>query len=152
MRYCFVTINVYRFLCLSFRIDIFSVVFLRLLGIVAFCVGIWSYYYMIEEETYKRFINLLIAFLVRIVLLIVSSNLFIAILGWDGLGVTSFLLVIYYKSRKRLGSGMITALTNRLGDCFFLCCLGFFLFDNALFLFLITLIRITKSAQFPFSS
>merc|ERR1719412_2269608 len=152
MRYCFVTINVYRFLCLSFRIDIYSVVFLRLLGIVAFSVGIWSYYYMIEEGTYKRFINLLIAFLVRIVLLIVSSNLFIAILGWDGLGVTSFLLVIYYKSRKRLGSGMITALTNRLGDCFFLCCLGFFLFDNALFLLLITFIRITKSAQFPFSS
>ena len=74
------------------------------------------------------------------------------------MGVTSFLLVIYYKNRKSLGSGIITALTNRLGDCFFLIMLGISLFwrksiGPAYFLVaFILLTSITKRAQIPFSS
>jgi len=69
--------------------------------------------------------------------------------------VTSFLLVIYYKNRKSLGSGMITALTNRLGDCFFLLILGLFFYGDSYFYllaFLLLFTSITKSAQIPFSS
>lgn len=81
-----------------------------------------------------------------------------AMIGWDGLGVTSFLLVIYYKNRKSLGSGIITALTNRLGDCFFLVILGVSAYSRIhprfyyLLLIMILLTSITKSAQIPFSS
>lgn len=89
----------------------------------------------------------------RIILLIIFSNLFATLLGWDLLGVTSFFLVIYYKNRKRLSSGMITALTNRIGDCMLFCCLGFFcLGEHIVFFALLILIRMTKSAQIPFSS
>jgi len=75
-----------------------------------------------------------------------------SLIGWDGLGITSFLLIVYYKNRKRLGSGMITALSNRLGDCLFLCCLGFLLHQGFLWLRILICLCITKSAQFPFSS
>merc|ERR1712221_45872 len=78
-----------------------------------------------------------------------------ALIGGDGLGVTSFLLVIYYKNRKSLGSGIITALTNRLGDCFFLLILGMFFYSYSYFYLMAVLIlitSITKSAQIPFSS
>ena len=86
-------------------------------------------------------------------MLIFFSNLFMTLIGWDGLGVTSFLLVIYYKNRKRLGSGFVTALTNRLGDCFLLCGLGFFILEyHTITLVLLLAVRMTKSAQFPFSS
>jgi len=146
-------IYLYSFLCLSFRIDFFSVNFLIILGIVSSLVRCWSYYYMDNEMVYQRFMRLLLVFIMTMVLLIVSSNLFTALVGWDGLGVTSFLLVVYYKCRKRLGSGMLTALTNRLGDCFLLCSLGLFLLGpDAILCFLLILISITKRAQFPFSS
>merc|ERR1711942_407463 len=90
-----------------------------------------------------------------IIILIFIGRLVGALIGWDGLGVTSFLLVIYYKNRKSLGSGIITALTNRLGDCFFLLILGMFFYSYPYFYLLAALIlitSITKSAQIPFSS
>ena len=69
--------------------------------------------------------------------------------------MTSFLLVIYFKNRKSLGSGVLTALTNRVGDCFLLVLLAI-QFSQLLSSYLLTvfllLIRITKSAQYPFSS
>jgi len=72
--------------------------------------------------------------------------------------VTSFLLVIYYKNRKSLGSGIITALTNRLGDCFLFVVLGISLFSpqslgSTYFLVAFILFTsMTKRAQIPFSS
>lgn len=114
---------------------------------------VWSFYYIDNEQNFLRFLFLLFLFIIRMVVLIFSSNLFIALIGWDGLGITSFLLVIFYKNRKRLGSGLLTALTNRIGDGLLLCRLGLYLMENTMILYvLIVLLRLTKRAQFPFST
>lgn len=135
------------------RIDTYSYSFLFLLRIVGGCVCVWSYYYMDNEESYNRFVLLLRSFLICMILLIVFSNLFMALVGWDGLGLTSFLLVIFYKNRKCLGSGLITAISNRIGDCFLFCSLGFVLYQSStLLLTIIIILRMTKRAQFPFSA
>jgi len=71
------------------------------------------------------------------------------------LGITSFLLVIYYKNRKSLGSSLITALTNRVGDAFLLVVLGLILYQPKgvhLWVVLLILTAITKRAQWPFGS
>jgi len=115
----------------------------------------WSYYYIDSEEQYKRFFSLILTFILSIVILIVFGNLIGAFIGWDCLGVTSFLLVIYYKNRKSLGSGIITALSNRLGDCFFFVFLALsFNREKMLLTFNILLLitAITKRAQIPFRS
>jgi len=119
----------------------------------------WSYYYCDTIVNYKLFLILLSSFILRIVLLIFFSDPLLILLGWDGLGLTSFLLVIFYKNRKRLGSGLLTVLLNRLGDCFFLVwlaiiiILGKSLEDNIpLGSLLLVILSITKSAQFPFSA
>jgi len=84
----------------------------------------WSYYYIDADTTYRRFLGLLTLFVGAMIALVLASTLFISLVGWDGLGITSFLLVIYFKNRKSLGRGMVTALTNRLGDAVFLIMLG----------------------------
>ena len=139
-------------------LDCWSGRFFCLLSLISGIVFIWSYYYIDGEESYSRFICIVIRFVASMVLLIFLGRFFGAIIGWDGLGVTSFLLVIYYKNRKSLGSGIITALTNRLGDCFLLVILGICLFSSQrgskshFLLILLLLTSMTKRAQIPFSS
>ena len=88
-------------------------------------------------------------------------------LGWDGLGISSYLLVIYYSRSKSYNSGIITMLRNRVGDALIIVCLSSLLFLNNLNIFIIFyIIKInyfwvfillivagcTKRAQIPFSA
>lgn len=109
---------------------------------------------MDREPHYRRFLSVVIAFVGSMVLLIFMSTLYGTLIGWDGLGITSFLLVIYYKNRKALGRRLITALTNRVGDAFLLVLLGLSLYPlggSHLCLVLILITAMTKRAQYPFS-
>merc|ERR1719481_1010824 len=90
------------------------------------------------------------------VMLIFFATLFSSLIGRDGLGVTSFLLVIYFKNRKALGSGLLTALTNRAGYAVYLILLGVRLGHAGGFshwqLVCVLVLAMTKRAQYPFSS
>lgn len=112
------------------------------------------------------FFIVLIIFVFSIFLLVFSNSWVLLIVGWDGLGLTSFLLVIFYNNRGTLDSGLVTVLSNRVGDCLFILRFlpmfysGWFYLDfltipygnSFLFSFLLVLGSITKRAQFPFSS
>lgn len=86
--------------------------------------------YMHGEPYMKRFIYLVFFFVVSINILIYSGNLITVLLGWDGLGLTSFLLVIYYQNSYSLGAGLITVLTNRLGDVGLILAIGLLLSEG----------------------
>jgi len=93
------------------------------------------------------------------------SRLFYVILGWDGLGLVSFFLIVYYQNSSSIFSGVFTLLINRIGDGFFLVSIvlciisssrlfpyfSVFSFDFVFLIFLI-LAFMTKRAIFPFSS
>lgn len=71
----------------------------------------------IEGDFYiNRFIMLVSMFVLSMMLLIIRPNLVSILLGWDGLGLVSYCLVIYYQNVKSYNAGIITALTNRVGD------------------------------------
>lgn len=102
-------------------------------------------------------------FVISILLLIVSSDGLSLILGWDGLGISSYLLIIFYKNYSSSSSGLVTLLSNRVGDVFILWSLGFIYFSRGWdltlvrvtsirLLFLIVLCSFTKRAQLPFSA
>jgi NADH-ubiquinone oxidoreductase chain 5 len=118
---------------------------------------------MDEDKNQLGFRLLLVSFVVSMLFLIFRPNIIILLLGWDGLGLTSFLLVIYYMRFSSSVAGIVTFLTNRLGDVFFLYCIVFMFFlgdwdfySEKLSFLLLSLFLIgsfiTKRAQVPFSS
>jgi len=151
----------------SFLIDAVSLTFASLVLFITGSVILFSKYYIKEEVFYTRFHCILISFVLSMLILIFGVSLISIVLGWDGLGVTSYLLVIYYSSWKSSNAGMLTALINRVGDFFILLSIGFFLLEGGYNLnltalhsssiaiypvVLLILARITKRAQIPFSA
>lgn len=118
--------------------------------------------YIEDDPFIPRFTALVISFIFSICMLVVLPNLITLLLGWDGLGLSSYLLVLYYQTPKSQGAALITAITNRLGDLLILFTIAWSLNTHWLPLlpwsspshFLIASIlivaAITKRAQFPF--
>ena len=117
-----------------------------------------------HEKYIRRFIHLMQIFVFSIGVLIIFPGYIGLIVGWDGLGIVSFLLVIYYPNWGSLSAGFITAITNRVGDVFFLVAIGVIsrmlrynyiggmVFGSGLLRMVILLGRVTKRAQTPFSA
>ena len=55
-------------------------------------------------------------FVLSIVLMIISPNIIRIMFGWDGLGLVSYCLIIFYQNYRSYNSGMVTVLCNRIGD------------------------------------
>nr|YP_010610622.1 NADH dehydrogenase subunit 5 [Opisthoteuthis californiana]WAP91377.1 NADH dehydrogenase subunit 5 [Opisthoteuthis californiana] len=157
--------------CMSFFIefemvfDWISCSFSSLVCLISSCVSIFSNSYMKDDINMGRFMNILMLFVLSMNFLIFIPSLVSLMLGWDGLGLVSFILVIYYQNSKSLSAGMLTVLMNRVGDCFILVsismmvslghwnmlCMWEFNMLTTVMLFLV-IAGMTKSAQIPFSS
>jgi NADH-ubiquinone oxidoreductase chain 5 len=83
--------------------------------------------YILGDLVLNRFILLVLLFVFSIIILILSPNLIRILLGWDGLGLVSYCLVIYYQNIKSYNAGILTALSNRLGDVAFLIAIAWIL-------------------------
>lgn len=150
---------------LLFLLDKISITFFSTLCIIVSCVLKFSVIYMNRDLFPDRFHWLVYRFVFSMFCMIFIPHFFFLLVGWDGLGITSFLLVIYYVSNSSWGAGLKTYLINRIGDGLFLVALAFLLIEGhwdikgiykkEMFLgFTIVLIlgSFTKRAQFPFSS
>lgn len=125
----------------------------------------FSITYIKDDKFINRFTILVLAFILSINFLIFIPHLIVLLIGWDGLGITSFILVIYYQNYKSLRAGLVTALTNRIGDVAILLSIAWTLSQGhwniihittegiySLYqVAAITLAAMTKSAQMPFS-
>ncbi len=106
-----------------------------------------------------NFVVLYLLFILSMVWLIMNNNFYWIMFGWDGLGVVSFLLIVYYINHESVNNGLFTLFQNRLGDLFFvLFILGVVnigmwraLVLNWGIMFLI-LGACVKRAQFPFNA
>jgi len=105
---------------------------------------------------YRRFCGIILFFLGSIFTLVFSADLLTLFVAWDLLGFTSLFLVIFFRSRASLAGGLLTGLTNRIGDVFLLLLFGCSCYstDSPLTtsLYFLFFVRFTKSAQVPFSS
>jgi NADH-ubiquinone oxidoreductase chain 5 len=97
-------------------LDYKSLLFMRFVIYISSLVIYYRDSYMIGDYNLSRFIILVLIFVLSIMFLIISPNLIRILLGWDGLGLVSYCLVIYYQNVKSYNAGIITALSNRIGD------------------------------------
>lgn len=83
--------------------------------------------YISHDNFKNRFFYLVFFFILSILLIILSPNLISILIGWDGLGLISYCLVIYYQRYSRFNSGILTVLINRVGDVLILISIGLLL-------------------------
>lgn len=96
--------------------DWISLLFIRFVLFISSIVIYYRKEYIRLDQNLNRFINLVVLFVLSIILLIIRPNLISILLGWDGLGLVSYCLVIYYQNIKSFNAGILTALSNRIGD------------------------------------
>nr|UAT98099.1 NADH dehydrogenase subunit 5 [Laothoe amurensis] len=154
---------------MSVLFDWMSLLFLTFVLLISSVVIYYSKSYMSSELNLSRFIILVLLFVFSMVLLIISPNIISILLGWDGLGLVSYCLVIYYQNIKSYNAGMLTALSNRIGDVLILMVISWmlnygswnyifylgFMKNDLIMSFIgvmIIMAAMTKSAQIPFSS
>nr|WOG34359.1 NADH dehydrogenase subunit 5 [Laelaps sp. 1 JO-2023a] len=147
-------------------LDWISTIFMFIVFFISSMVIFYSYMYMLNDKKNIKFLILMILFVSSMMFLVICPNLLITILGWDGLGLISFCLIIFYNNEISNFSGILTIMTNRLGDIglilsiilmlnFFSWNLIQFSFENLninFLIFFLLLAATTKSAQLPFSS
>nr|AYP72692.1 NADH dehydrogenase subunit 5 [Chrysodinopsis sp. EMHAU-1507081] len=156
-------------ICMTILFDWMSLIFMSFVMLISCMVIFYSEEYMSGDMNLNRFILLVVMFVFSMMLMIISPNLISILLGWDGLGLVSYCLVIYYQNVKSYNAGMLTALSNRVGDVAILMSIAWMLnygswnfyfyidimkndFEMMLICCLVILAALTKSAQIPFSS
>lgn len=149
---------------LSFIFDFLSTIFFSSVSIISFVVFLYRVFYIRGGCDRRRFTLLVFLFVLSMFFLVFSGNFIMTIVGWDGLGLVSFCLVVFYPNSSSLESGLITVFRNRLGDIFFLMTFFFFswagcwFFDfflveaSLVFCLFLFFGAITKRAQVPFSA
>nr|YP_010449170.1 NADH dehydrogenase subunit 5 [Brueelia antiqua]UTT72549.1 NADH dehydrogenase subunit 5 [Brueelia antiqua] len=144
-------------------VDTQSLIFISTVSTVSSIIIMYSFYYLSEESPYsmKKFLLTLMVFIMSMFILSVSANSFWLMVGWDGLGISSFCLIIFYQNWKSLGSGMVTFLSNRLGDTLIIVSMTWIILNQSTdawmfpsFIFLLSLFMsigaYSKSAQLPY--
>nr|YP_010390380.1 NADH dehydrogenase subunit 5 [Pulex irritans]UPV72702.1 NADH dehydrogenase subunit 5 [Pulex irritans] len=149
--------------------DWMSLLFMSFVLFISCMVVMYSEEYMIMDYNKNRFLILVLLFVFSMMMMIISPNLISILLGWDGLGLVSYCLVIYYQNVKSYNAGMLTVLMNRVGDVTLLLSIAWMLnyggwnylfylkymvnMDEMYFIMLLLMVSaMTKSAQIPFSA
>ena len=83
---------------MTFLFDCISLLFIGFVFIISSLVILYSDYYIFGDLNIVQFILLVLRFVVSITFLIISPNVNNILLGWNGLGLVFYLLVIYYQN------------------------------------------------------
>jgi NADH-quinone oxidoreductase subunit L len=128
------TVNLFEFINVAglnipfaFQVDQLSALFLLIITGVGFLIHLYSTSYMHDEEPqhFARYFSYLNLFVFSMLLLVLGANYLIMFIGWEGVGLCSYLLIGYWFKNKEYGNAARKAFVmNRIGDLGFL--LGLF--------------------------
>jgi len=111
---------------MSFLIDPLSSIFLLIITGVGFLIHVYSIGYMHDDAGFNRFFSYLNLFVFFMLLLVMGSNYLVMFIGWEGVGLCSFLLIgFWFKNQSYNDAANKAFIMNRIGDLGLL--LGIFL-------------------------
>ena len=115
---------------LGFLIDPLTCVMMLVVTGVGFLIHVYSVGYMHGEEGFARFFTYMNLFMVSMLLLVMGNNYLVLFIGWEGVGLCSYLLIGYYHTRVSAAQAATKAfVVNRVGDAGFLVAI-FLIFAN----------------------
>ncbi len=105
----------------AFALDQLTLVMLLIVTGVGFLIHIYSVGYMAHEEGYWRFFAYLNLFMFFMLTLVLAENFLLMFVGWEGVGLASYLLIgFYFKKHSAVRAGIKAFVVNRIGDFGFL--------------------------------
>ena len=102
---------------IAFQLDPLSMVFVLLITIVGFLIHVYSIGYMAHDPDRRRFFGFLNLFVAAMLLLVLADNYLLLYVGWEGVGLASYLLIGFWQSRRSAAAAAKKAFViNRVGD------------------------------------